>query len=229
MENNITTLFKALNYMNKKTLIPAFDDFIFIEDGKFVLQDAFKTYTLSLDILSEVNGYAVSKAELLKIKTKNTKYFIDSIANDTLYVKLVSKDSERTTQLPLIKRCVNILPLVEEEFKCSNLIETNGINLKAILNGCKDVISFKTENNCTYIAMGEGSDFVSFNDEFGELCLFNVINDVNSEGKTCGQNIVDTISQFGLVKKNSTLHISFNEKCFIFNNNNIKIYFTTNK
>lgn len=229
MENNITTLFKALTYMNKKTLIPAFDDFIFIEDCKFVLQDAFKTYTLSLDILSKVNGYALSKAELLKIKTKNTKYFIDSVENNMLSIKLVSKDSEKLVQVPLVKRCIGVLPLVEEEFKCFNLIETNGINLKAILNGCKDIISFKTENNCTYIAMGEGSDFVSFNDEFGELCSFNVIDNFDSEGKTCGQNVVEAISQFGLVKKNSTLHISFNEKCFIFSNNNIKIYFTTNK
>lgn len=229
MENNITTLFKALTYANSKTLIPAFDDLIYIEDSKFVLQDAFKTYTLSLDILSCINGYALKKSELLAIKTKNAKYFIDSISNNLLYVKLVTKDSEKVVQVPLIKQCIGLLPIIEKEFNCSNLIQTNGVNLKAILKGCKDIISLKTENNRTFIAMGEDAEFVSFNDEFGELCSFDIINDSNAIGKTCGQNIFDAISQFGLVKKNSTLEISFNEKCFVFSNNNIKIYFTTNK
>lgn len=229
MENNITQLFKAMTYMNKKTLIPTLDDFIFIEDSSFVLQDAFKTYILSLDILSKINGYALKKSDLLDIKIKNTKYFIHSIDEYNLNIMLVSKDSEKLVQIPIHKRCINILPIIKSEFMCSNLIETNGVNLKALLKGCKDIVSFKIENNCACIAMGEDAEFISFNDEFGELCTLNIIKDSFAEAKTCGQNIVDTITQFGLVKKNSTLNISFFEKCFIFNNNNITIYFTTNK
>lgn len=229
MENNITNLFKSINFMNKKTLIPTYDDFILIEDGSFILQDAYKTYVYSLEKLKDIGNYFFYKAELLKLKTKNAKYILEDIKADTMIVKIVTKDTEKLEMVPLIKKCINIKQIISKEFLYSNSFETNGINLKAILNGYKDNITFKYINDNVYVSMDESSSDINFNEEFGELCTLSVLESNDAIAQTVGQNIVDAIGQFGLVKKNSTIKISFNEKSFAITNNNLTIYILSNK
>lgn len=229
MENNITNLFKALNFMNKKTLLPVFDDNIIIENGSFILQDAFKVYVFKFDILKDVPNSFVNKNDFLKLKTKNAKYFLESVSDNALTIKIVTKDSETEASVSITKRFLNISSIIESEFTCSNCIETNGINLKSILNGYKDVITFKIEDEKVMVSMGADSPFIDFNAEFGELCELNIIKNNDSIAQTVGQNIVDAIGQFGLVKKNSLLTIKFNDKCFELSNSNLTIYITSNK
>lgn len=229
MENNITSLFKAITFMNKKTVIPAYDDYILIENGNFILQDAYKTYILHFDVFKNVGNFVFNKADLIKIKTKNAKYFIEDISNDVMCVKIITKDSEKIESIPLIRRYLNHLSLVERDFTCSNSINTNGISLKSILNGYKDDITFKFIDGEVHVAMGADSPYVHFNNEFGELCTLSVESHDNSIAQTVGQNISDTIGQFGLVKKNSDLNIKFNENCFVLSNTNLTIYISSNK
>lgn len=229
MENNITNLFKAINFMNKKTLIPTFDDFIIIENGSFILQDAFKTYVFSFDILNNTCNCVISKADLLKLKTKNAKYFLESVNDEGLKIKIVTKDTENEAVLPTTKRFINMESIIKKEFLCTNCIETNGINLKSILNGYKDAISFKFDGDAVMVSMGSDSPFVDFNAEFGELCELNIIESNDSIAQIIGQNIVDAIGQFGLVKKNSTINIKFNSNCFVLSNTNLTIYIASNK
>ena len=218
-----------LCYNNKKTLIPTYDDCILIEDGGFILQDAYKTYVYSLEKLKDIGNYFFYKADLLKLKTKNAKYFLEDIKVDTMIVKIVTKDTEKLEMVPLIKKCINIKQIISKEFLYSNSFETNGINLKAILNGYKDNITFKYINDNVYVSMDESSSDINFNEEFGELCTLSVLESNDAIAQTVGQNIVDAIGQFGLVKKNSTIKISFNEKSFAITNNNLTIYILSNK
>lgn len=229
MENNITNLFKAINFMNKKTLIPTYDDYILIEDGSFILQDAYKTYVFSFDVLKNQGDYFFYKSDLLNLKTKNAKYFLEEIRSGLLFIKIVTKDSERVESIPLSKKSIGIKNIIAKEFTYSNSFETNGINLKAILNGYKDNITFKYIDNTIYVSMDENNTDVNFNEEFGELCTLSVLESNDAIAQIVGQNIVDAIGQFGLVKKNSTIKISFNEISFAITNNNLTIYILSNK
>lgn len=229
MENNITNLFKAINFMNKKTLIPTYDDFIFIEDGSFILQDAYKTYVFSFDILKNQGNYFFYKSDLLNLKTKNAKYFIEDIRSGLLFIKIVTKDSEKFETISLLQKSINLKDVIAKEFVYSNAFETNGINLKAILNGYKDNITFKYNNDSVYVSMNEDNLYVNFNEEFGELCTLSALQSNEAIAQTVGQYIVDAIGQFGLVKKNAIIKISFNETSFAITNNNLTIYILSNK
>ena len=234
MDNNVTLLFKAINYVNKKTLIPIIDDYIFIENGTFILQDAYKTYALRLDILKDIGNCVILKSDFISLKQKNSKYFIDSFTHEFLKIKVVTKDSEKMVSLPYLKKNINLYSILEEEFKFSNCIETNGISLKAILSGFKDDISFKFNDNKIMVSMGEKNpndieSFIYFNDEFGAFCSFTVNRADSITSTIVGENLVEAISQFGLVKKNSIIQINFNENYFLITNSNVSIYISSNR
>lgn len=229
MENNITNLFKLINFTNKKTLINDLDDNIFIENGSFILQDSFKTCVYSFDFLKDIDNSFVKKEDLLKTVTKNGKYFVEDINSERMIIKVETKTSEDRFTVPLTKKSINLTSLIEQSLSCDNLIKANGIDLKAMLKGQSSNITFKFEDEKLLVSLDDNVSFVDFNDEFGAFCSMDVIKSDDSISQLTGQSITDTITQFRLVKKNSELNISFNNNCFCFNNLNLTIYVLSNK
>lgn len=228
MENNITNLFKAINYMNKKTLIPTFDEYIFIENGSFILQDAYKTYVYSLSKLQNFDNYFFSKEHLISLKTKNAKYFLEEIRDNQMFVKITTKNSEEIKTVPLLKKCINITNIISKDFSCLNTINANGMSLKLILSGYSDNLTFKSINKNIFINIGDDESAIDFNELFGDMCFLESINSDDSASQIPATCLVEAIGQFGLVKKNPNLNISFNEKCFSLNKENLTIYILSN-
>lgn len=228
MENNITNLFKLINFVNKKTLINDLDDNVFIENGSFILQDSFKTCVYSFDFLEDIDNCFIKKEDLLKVVTKNGKYFVEDITSDSITIRVETKAGEQTHIVPLSKKNINLSSIIEKSLHCKNLIHTNGIDLKAMLKGQSSNITFKFGENDLLVSLDDNESFINFNEEFGTFCKMDILESDDSIAQLSGQAITDTITQFRLVKKNSDLNIKFNNNCFCFNNLNLTIYLLSN-
>lgn len=223
---DISNLIKALGYMNKSTLIPTYDNYIIFENNKIILQDAYKTYTMDLGINLE-NNFVLAKDDLLKVKSKNSKYYITNISENNITVEIKSKAKEESKIIEVEKRTLNHNKIIYKSFHSDNLISTNGINLKALLSGMKESITLELVEDTIYIYINNNK--VSFNECFGDICTLDVISKGNNTVITSGQNIVDALNQFGLTKKDNLCNISFNKNGISLMHNNITIHINSNK
>ena len=155
MDNNITTLIKAIKFMNKKTFIPFFDDYVIVENGKIVLQDINKTYILKIDCLSDNDNFVFKKQYILDIQQKNSKYFLKSKNDNSLLISVVSKELESEHEIPIEQKKMNHFAQMKDSLVCFNEIEFNGVNLKKMLKGHKDDITFSFSEEKLFISKKE--------------------------------------------------------------------------
>lgn len=244
MDNNITNLYKLINFTNKKTTLNELDNYVIIENGSFILQDAFKTCVYSFDFLKDIDNCFIKKEDLVKTITKNAKYYVEDINNEQMIIKAETKNGETLFTVPFTKGTLDLSSIINNEFKCNNLIKTNGISLKAMLKDQSSNLTFKFKDDSLLVSLYDDNEeekdssstkefddnnFMNFNDEFGVLCTMDVESSDDSIAQISGQTIADTITQFRLVKKNSDLSIQFNNICFALSNLNLTIYLLSNK
>lgn len=227
MDNNITTLIKAIKFMNKKTFIPFFDDYVIVENGKIVLQDINKTYILKIDCLSDNDNFVFKKQYILDIQQKNSKYFLKSKNANSLLISVVSKELESEHEIPIEQKKMNHFAQMKDSLVCFNEIEFNGVNLKKMLKGHKDDITFGFSEEKLFISIND--DFVDFSEAFGDICPISIKKYDKSKASISGQLVYDSIAQLGLVKKNPFVNIRFNSNTFVFSDDSITIYAYSNK
>lgn len=233
--NNITPLFTAVPFMNKKTFIPLYDDYIFVENGLFIMQDLNKTYTLYVEALKNCGYFLISKENLLSLKTKNTKYFIKEVANNTLTITAVRKASKKNnannnlsetyidTVIP-IERNKNLAntKIIDNEYLYKNSLLFNGINLKKMLKGYKDNLGFKFIDNKFILIMNDTDiDFIS---NFNTTCDLKISATDDSVVFIDAPTLYNALQQLELVKNNNLIEINFSQNSFLIQHDNTKIY-----
>lgn len=227
MDNNITCLFKAIKFTNKKTMLPELDEYIFIENGLIILQDSHKTFSMNLPILSDKGCFAIRRDDFLKIKIKSGKYFLKDVTDSELIIEAATSKESTIKTIPIIKKYVGLKKVIDTEFITSNSIETNGVNFKAIFKGYHDIITLKFIQGKLWINMEENE--VEFNAHLGEMCSADVILANDCEASTTGQSIVDAIDTLGLTKKDNLVSLEFNPNVFVVSKNNIRVYVYSHK
>lgn len=222
MNVNVSQIYKAMSYMNKRIENNAIDNCVIFEEGDIYLLDLMKIYKISTEEKALKNNFVINKEELAKIKTKNAKYFIQNQDMNKIFINVETKVDKNMREVPIFLRDYGIKNILNN-VTFSNSIDIDGMALKDMLKGMDKEISFDTVDDIPHFSF-DGNKL-----PLKDICTCDIKAVDNHLFKIIGQNISDCISQLGVTKKNNTINMKYNNDYICFTNNDIQVYHLGNK